>query len=47
LGIVEHAAARGVRETESASFRRFVAVLVATEVVWLSALGYLLAWLLG
>jgi hypothetical protein len=47
LSVVEHAAARGVRGIRIDPFRRFVLVLVVTQVAWLCALGYGLAWLLG
>jgi hypothetical protein len=47
LSVVEHAAARGVRGIRVDPFRRFVLVLVVTQLAWLCVLGYLLAWLLG
>jgi len=47
LSVVEHAAARGVRGIRVDPFRRFVLVLVVTQLAWLCALGYLLAWLLA
>jgi hypothetical protein len=47
LSVVEQAATRGARRITTDPFRRFVLVLVVTELAWLSALGYFLAWLLG
>ena len=47
LSVVEHAAVRGTRGIRVDPFRRFVLVLVVTQLAWLCALGYLLSWLLG
>jgi hypothetical protein len=47
LSVVEHVAARGVRGIRVDPFRRFVLVLVVTQLAWLCVLGYLLAWLFG
>jgi hypothetical protein len=47
LSVVEHVAAHGVRGIRVDPFRRFVLVLVVTQLAWLCVLGYLLAWLFG
>jgi hypothetical protein len=51
LDTVGRAAVRGpaahVSAAESDGFGRVAALLITTEIVWLAAIGYGLAWLFG
>jgi hypothetical protein len=40
-------AARNASAAESDGFGRVAALLITTEIVWLAAIGYGLAWLFG